>query len=85
MASQSKHAGDVLSYQFNYDGHSRLVDNVTLENGYKSILGYEIRKSGKFSFRIKRFSLSKISNLCLIQPVSRQRPNLVSPKKASDG
>ena len=60
-----------LCYRFTYDGVIRHVDNVTIDGEQQQLLGMEIRKAGKFSFRIKRYSLIKIDGLQKIDPVER--------------
>jgi len=46
------------SLRFRYHGEVRHVDNVTHENG--TLIGMEIRKHGRFSWKIKRFRVDQI-------------------------
>lgn len=70
-----------VSFRFNYEGLSRIVDNVTIETEHGTIIGFELRKGGKFSNKIKRYSLDKITQLVAIDPVLRTGPVLARPKK----
>lgn len=54
-----KHYPD-LHAKFTYDGASRLVRNITIDE--KGIIGFEVRKAGKFSNKIKRYSHEKLVN-----------------------
>jgi hypothetical protein len=47
-----------LHAKFTYDGKSRLVRNITIDDN--GIIGMEVRKAGKFSNKIKRYSHDKI-------------------------
>ena len=60
----------VHSYRFIYKGASRIVDNVTFEKD--TLVGFEMRKSGKFSFQTKRYSLDQINTLERIAPPDRK-------------
>ena len=64
----------VHSYRFRYDNASRIVDNVTFENERGCIVGYEVRRSGKFSHKIKRYKLDQIKNLERVELERRNRP-----------
>lgn len=55
--------------RFKYDGFIRHVSNVTWED--ETLIGFEMRKAGKFSYRIKRFSIDKILDLQFINPMKR--------------
>lgn len=67
------------SFRFKYDGASRIVDNVTIETDTGTIIGFELRRSGKFSHKIKRYKLDKISELVAIDQVLRTGPVLARP------
>ena len=56
----------ILSAKFVYDGVVRQVTDITLDDERKQFIGFEVRKSGKFSNRVKRFDLAKIDNLYFI-------------------
>lgn len=60
-----------LCYRFTYKGIVRHVDNVTIDGEQQQLLGMEIRKAGKFSYKIKRYSLVNITDLHKIDPVVR--------------
>jgi hypothetical protein len=64
----------VVSVRFRYDGIVRHVDNISLDDKNKQFLGFEVRKSGKFSNKIKRFDMLKIDSLEFIEPAKRVRP-----------
>ena len=65
----------VISVRFKYDGKVRHVDNISLDDANKQFLGFEVRKSGRFSNKIKRFDLSKLeSPLELITIERNNRP-----------
>lgn len=49
-----------LKAKFRYAGFNRYVENVTLEWETNTLIGMERRKSGKFSNKIKRYSLAKV-------------------------
>lgn len=51
-----------LVFRFKYDGVMRLVQG-ELDGAQQQIIGKEIRRSGKFSYKTKRFSLAKIEAL----------------------
>ena len=70
-----------VSFRFNYEGKSRIVDNVSIETDHGTILGFEIRKSGKFSHKVKRYKLDKISELIAITPVTHNGPVVVKKSK----
>ncbi len=55
-----------LRFRFRYDGIMRLVEG-ELDGNQQQIIGRELRKSGKFSNKIKRFSLVKIESMELAQ------------------
>lgn len=51
---------EILSYKFKYSGEWRHVDNVTFEEDTQTVIGMEVRKTGRFSWKIKRYALEKI-------------------------
>ena len=65
---------ETIDIRFLYDGFVRHVSNVTFEPETNSLIGFEMRKSGKFSFKIKRFSLDKINHLTYVEPFYRRGP-----------
>lgn len=67
----------ILSYIFNYDGASRIVDNVTWEKD--TIVGFERRKSGRYSNKIKRYSVAKISAMKRISPLADREGKISRP------
>ena len=52
-----------LAFRFTYDGVKRIVDEVVIDGDQQQLIGREIRKNGKFSYGVKRFSLVKINDL----------------------
>lgn len=71
----------ILSYEFDYDGITRVVDNVELENELETMIGFEVRKGGKYSYQVKRYKLHKIDNLKLLPPVKRSGPKIGRPER----
>ena len=65
---------DILSYRFMYDGASRIVDNIAFEKD--CLIGFEARRSGRFSNKVKRFSLAGVSQMKRIDPVTRKGKNV---------
>jgi hypothetical protein len=51
-----------MIFRFKYDGVMRLVQG-EIDGDQQQIIGKELRRSGKFSYKIKRFSLAKIEAL----------------------
>ena len=46
--------------RFKYSGYARLVHNCTFEWETNTMIGMEVRKSGKFSNKIKRYRLDRM-------------------------
>lgn len=65
--------------RFLYDGFVRHVSNVTVEWDTFSLIGFEVRKSGKWSYKIKRYSLEKIDNLEIIDRIPRSGAKIGVP------
>ena len=63
-----------IDMRFKYDGFWRRVSNVTFEKETSTLIGYEIRKNGQFVYRVKRYSLEKISDMTFIKPFLRNGP-----------
>lgn len=72
----------IYSYRFPYDGLIRHVDNVEFEPMTDTLIGFEMRKGGKFSYKIKRYSLDKIKRMELIEPFIRVGPKIGRPEEA---
>jgi hypothetical protein len=68
-----------LALKFLYDGATRHVDNCTIELETKTIIGFEMRKNGKFSYKVKRYSYDKIFNLEAVEPFVRSGPKVGLP------
>jgi len=66
--------------RFKYDGNWRHVSNVTFEDETKTLIGFEMRKAGKFSYRIKRYSFEKISDVSFVKPFLRNGPRIGYPQ-----
>jgi hypothetical protein len=49
-----------IKCKFRYSGFARYVENCTFEWETNTLIGMERRKAGKFSNKIKRYSLSKM-------------------------
>ena len=61
-----------IDMKFKYDGSWRQVSNITFED--LTLIGFEMRKAGKFSYKIKRYSFDKISDIHFIKPFERSGP-----------
>ena len=70
---------NMTDIKFKYDGYWRHVSNVTFEDETETLIGFEMRKNGKFVYRIKRYSLDKVSNLTFIDPMLRSGPKVGLP------
>jgi len=68
---------NILTYKFKYAGLTRHVDNVTWEKD--SIIGFERRKSGRFSNKIKRYTIANIEQLVRIDPLEDRIGNISRP------
>lgn len=53
-----------------------MVDNVTFEDDWQTIVGIEIRKGGKFSWKVKRFAMEKIETPLERVPVMQNQTQL---------
>ena len=62
--------------KFKYDGYWRRVSNVTFEDAINTLIGFEIRKNGKFSYRIKRYNYEKMSDITFIDTIPRSGPKI---------
>lgn len=69
---------ETTDMRFKYDGLWRHVSNVTFED--KTLIGFEMRKAGKFSYRIKRYSFEKISDISFVKPFLRNGPHIGLPQ-----
>ena len=68
----------IVTVRFRYNGKSRIVDNVT-END-TIICGFEMNKSGQFSYQVKRFRKANIEgDVEYIDPVRRSGPTVGRP------
>ena len=69
-----------VAARFNYSGKSRIVDNLSVEADTGTIVGFEMRSAGKFSYKIKRYSVDKIEgDFILIDPPDRIGPQIGRP------
>lgn len=66
-----------ISVQFQYDGVSRIVDNIDFDGNL--LVGFEMRRGGKFSYKIKKYSVNKIVDLVTITPPTRSGPKIGRP------
>lgn len=71
---------ETIDIRFKYDNFWRQVSNVTFEKETRTVIGMEIRKSGKFSYRIKRYSLDNMTDISFIKPLLRRGPKLSIPE-----
>jgi hypothetical protein len=69
----------VVSVTFAYDGVKRLVDNIDFDPKNRHMIGFEMRRAGKFSYRIKRFDIAKITDLKFVSPPHRSGPKIGRP------
>jgi hypothetical protein len=65
--------------KFKYEGFWRRVSNVTFEWDTRTLIGFEMRKNGKFSYKIKRFSMEKITDLAVLPEIYRSGPVIGRP------
>lgn len=68
-----------VDLRFRYKGFWRQVSNITLEPETRTLIGFEMRKGGKFSYRIKRYALDKIEELEFLKPIYRSGPKIGLP------
>ncbi len=68
-----------LDLKFKYDNFWRQVSNVTFEPKTRTVIGFEMRKSGKFSYRIKRYALDAMTDIEFMQPFERTGPKVGLP------
>jgi hypothetical protein len=66
-----------VAIRFKYDGVSRIVDNIDFDG--KLIVGFEMRRGGKFSYKIKKYSVDKMLNYEFIPPPVRSGPKIGRP------
>jgi hypothetical protein len=71
---------NTIDIKFKYDGFWRRVSNITMEPETRTLIGMEMRKSGKFSYRIKRYNIDKIEDLIFVKPFLRRGPNISIPE-----
>lgn len=72
--------GQIVSARFGYNGKQREVDNISYESDTDCIVGFEMRKSGQFSYGIKRFQVGRIEGeFVLIDPPARSGPKVGRP------
>jgi len=69
-----------IDMRFKYDGFWRHVSNVTFEPETSTLIGFEMRKDGKFSYKIKRYAFCNISNMTFIKSFLRSGPHIGLPK-----
>ena len=70
----------IKTVRFSYNGKTRIVDNVTEEPEYGLLTGFEMREDGRFSYKIKRYSIAKIEGeIVEIDPPERKGPVMGRP------
>lgn len=68
----------IKTVRFRYNGKSRIVDNVDMDDTL--ICGFEMNKSGQFSYQIKKFRIDRIEgDIEEIEPVRRSGPAIGRP------
>lgn len=65
--------------KFLYDGSWRRVSNPTWEWNTGTLIGFEMRKGGKFSYRTKRYSIDKMNVISFIETMLRSGPKVGIP------
>jgi len=65
-----------IDMKFKYEGFWRQVSNITFEKETRTVIGFEMRKNGKFSYRIKRYSLDKMHEMEFVKPFLRKGPKV---------
>lgn len=68
-----------LDLKFKYAGFWRRVSNVTFEKETRTVIGFEMTKNGKFSYKIKRYSLDDMTDIEFIKPFLRSGPKVGLP------
>jgi hypothetical protein len=66
----------MVDLKFKYDGYWRHVSNVTFESNTKTLIGFEVRKNGKFVYRVKRYNWEKIKDMAFIDTIPRFGPKI---------
>lgn len=69
-----------VDIKFKYDGFWRQVSNITIEPETKTLIGFEMRKNGRFVYKPKRYSLEKIEDLTFVKPFLRKGPRISIPE-----
>ncbi|MFI5405139.1 MAG: hypothetical protein ACHQ1D_01360 [Nitrososphaerales archaeon] len=68
----------MMDIRFKYGGVMRQVSNFTNEG--ETFIGLEIRKAGKFSFKIKRYTIAEVEGeFRYVKPYLRTGPKLGLP------
>jgi hypothetical protein len=70
----------IVSAKFIYNGKHRVVDNISIDEAQNVLIGFEMRSDGQFSYKIKKFTRDKISNLELIEGLHRSGPVVGRPE-----
>jgi hypothetical protein len=71
---------EIVACRFVYNNKPRVVDNATFEKMTNTIIGFEMREQGRFSYNVKRFSLDKIDgDIEFIDPPTRSGPAIGRP------
>lgn len=81
IEKQGENLNKLFDIKFKYDGFWRHVSNVTFEPETQTLIGFEMRKSGKFSYKVKRYSYEKIFNLQNIPTMERRGPIIGLPNE----
>lgn len=68
-----------IDIRFLYDGFWRRVSNITIEPETSTLIGFEMRKNGRFSYKIKRYSMDKISMLEFLPEIPRSGAKIGLP------
>jgi hypothetical protein len=68
-----------IDVRFRYKDKWRQVSNVTFEKETGTLIGFEMRTNGEFSYKPKRYTLGKIEDLTFVKPFLREGPKIGLP------
>lgn len=78
---QLKEIESTVTIEFRYGGIWRTVDNIEFEDSTRTVIGMEVRKGGKFSWKVKRFSAGDMTDIRIVAPIERKGPKIDRPEK----
>ena len=57
----------------------RRVSNITIEEATGTIIGFEMRKCGMFSYKIKRYKMDDMTEVMFVPAFERRGPTIGLP------